>query len=118
MEQLADLAPMVQILDDPVPLMVGQLVEVFRFLDVLVPEQVIEVPKIPQDRIPKRSVDRRRPQKAGQLVELPTVLSPSLLRQQSAKQVVDIPAQDRIQHHRTSSRSLTFRLQGFRSLCR
>ena len=91
MEQLADLAPVVQILDDPVPLMVRQLVEVFRFFDVFVPKQVIAVPKIPQDRISKRFVDLRRPQKAEQVVEVPTVLSPSSLRQQRAEQFVDIP---------------------------
>ena len=47
MEQLADVVPMVQILDFPVPQMVEQLVDVFRFFDTLcpVPEQVFEVPK-------------------------------------------------------------------------
>ena len=35
MEQLADFVPMVQILDDPVPQMVDQLVEVFRLLGSL-----------------------------------------------------------------------------------
>ena len=52
-------------------------------------ELVIAVPKIPQDRIPQRLVDPRRPQMAEQLVEVPTVLSPSLLQQQSAEQTVD-----------------------------
>ena len=55
-EQLADFAPMVQILDDPVPLM-DQSVEVFRLLDIPVPEQVIAVPKISQDSI-QQPVDR------------------------------------------------------------
>ena len=32
-EQLADIAPMVQILDSPEPQMVAQLLEVFRLLD-------------------------------------------------------------------------------------
>ena len=41
-------APMVQILDAPVPQTVEQLPDVLRFFDRLstVPEQVIEVPKI------------------------------------------------------------------------
>ena len=63
----ADLAPMVQILDGPVPLMVGQLVEVFKALDIVVPEHVIDVPKVSQDRISQRSVDRDA-QMAEQLV--------------------------------------------------
>ena len=40
-------------------------------LDTVTPEQVIEVPKLSQDRIPRRSAVRR-PQKAEQLVEVPT----------------------------------------------
>ena len=35
MEQLADVVPMVQILDIPVPQMVEQLVDVFRLFDTL-----------------------------------------------------------------------------------
>ena len=46
MEHVADVAPMVQILDAPVPLMVDQLVDVTKHIDISVPEQVIEVPKI------------------------------------------------------------------------
>ena len=73
MEHLADLTPMVQILNDPVPLMVGQLVEVFKCLDLMVLEQVIA-----QDRIPHRFVDRRQSQIAEQLVEVrPCRLPPS-----------------------------------------
>ena len=53
MEQLADVVPMVQILDIPVPQMVEQLADIMRFFDTLVvPEQVIEVPKIPAFRCP------------------------------------------------------------------
>ena len=59
----------VQILDDPVPLMVDQLVEVFKLLDNVVPEQVIDVPQISQGSIPQRSVDRD-PQSVEQLVEV------------------------------------------------
>ena len=46
---------------------------------------------ISQKRIPQRFVDRRRPQKAEQLVEVPTVVSFSSLEQQTAKQIIDIP---------------------------
>ena len=58
-------------------------------MDSEVPEQVIDVPKISQDRIQQRLVDRdlRHSQMAEQLVEVPTVLSPSLI----AEQIVDIP---------------------------
>ena len=54
MEQLADVVPTVQILDIPVPQMVEQLPDVLRFFDtlLLVPEQVIEVPKILLDDVP------------------------------------------------------------------
>ena len=78
MEQLADIAPTVQFLDDPVPLMVDQLVEVFRFVDIVLPEQVIDVPKISPGRIAQRFVDRDT-QRVEQLVEVPTVVSPDLL---------------------------------------
>ena len=71
-EHFADLAPMVQILDVLVPQVVDQLVEVFRLLDFAVPAQVIDVPKIPQDRIPQRTAPRN-PQLVEQLVEVPTV---------------------------------------------
>ena len=49
---------MVQILDAPVPQMVDQLVEVFQHFDIAVPEQVIDVPKVPQDRIAQRTAPR------------------------------------------------------------
>ena len=42
------------------------------------------------DRIPQRFVDQRRPQRAEQLVEVPTVVSFSSLQQQSAEQIIDI----------------------------
>ena len=88
-EKPADFAPNVQLLDDPVPLMVNQLVEVFRLLDTALPEQVIDVPKIFPDRIVQRYVDRDT-QRVEQLVEVPTVVSPTLLLQ-LAEQNVDIP---------------------------
>ena len=69
-EQLADDAPMVQILDLPVPYMVDQLVGVLKLLDSANPEQVIAVPKISQDPVPLRTV-LREPQMVEQLVEVP-----------------------------------------------
>ena len=93
-DQLADAAPMVQVLDTPVPQMVEQLLEVLRRLDIEVPAQVIEVPKISQDSIRERLVDcdLRHPQMAEQLMEVPTVLSLASLQQQYAEQTVDNPA--------------------------
>ena len=60
-EQPAELAPMVQILDAPVPQTVDQQVEVLRPVDTMVPEQVIDV---------QRAV-LRVPQMAEQLVDEP-----------------------------------------------
>ena len=90
-EQMADVCPFVQILDAPVPQLGNQLLEVFRLLDSEVPEQVIDVPKISQDRIQQRLVDRdlRHSQMAEQLVEVPTVLSHASLQQQIAEQIVN-----------------------------
>ena len=73
-EQLADLAPMVQIRDVLVPQMVDQLVVVLKLFDNSVPEQVIDVPKISQDAIPQRTV-LFEPQLAEQLVEVPTAVT-------------------------------------------
>ena len=58
MEQLSAIASTVQLLDDPVPLMVKQLVDVFRLLDTALPEQVIDVPKISPDRVVDRDTRR------------------------------------------------------------
>ena len=66
-------SPFVQILDVPVPQGRDQLVEFMKMHDTQSPvEQVIAGPKISQDRIPHRFADRRRPQKAEQLEEVPT----------------------------------------------
>ena len=81
------LLPYVQILDVPVPQLVNQQVEVLQKIDTLIPPQVIEVPQIPQDRIPQRSVEFRPPQKAELLVELPTVVSYSSLKRLAAQNV-------------------------------
>ena len=75
-EHIVDLvrvAPMVQILDAPVPQMVDQLQDIMRVFDTLlfVPEQVIEVPKILPDDVPLRTAVHET-QLAEQLVEVPT----------------------------------------------
>ena len=92
-EHIINVLPYVQVLDVPVPQLGNQLLEVFRHLDSAVPEQVIDVPKISHDRIRYRLVDRdlRHPQMAEQLVELPTISTPSLLQQQGAELIVDNP---------------------------
>ena len=70
-EHIADVVPMVQILDAPVPLVGDQLVEAFQHLDLHVPKQVIEVPKISSSS--RCSRRRRVPvvQTVEQLVEVP-----------------------------------------------
>ena len=90
-DQFVDTAPVLPILDDPVPLMGEQLVDVLQFFDALSPvaEQDIEVPKIIIERIPPRS-SVREPQLAEQLVEVPTIVSFSSL-QRTVEQNVDIP---------------------------
>ena len=90
-EHIVDVCPFVQILDVPVPHLGNQLVEFMQRPDTSTPVQVIAVPKISLDRIPQRFVDRRRPWRAEQLVEVPTVVSFSSLQQQSAEQNIDIP---------------------------
>ena len=90
-EQLADIAPMVQNLDSPVPQTSEQLLEVFRLLDTQMPvKQAIVVPKISLDRVPQRSFVLT-PQSAEQLVEVPTVLTPTRIALQIAEQIVDTP---------------------------
>ena len=105
------------------------MVEVLRMLDVPAMEQVIAVPKISFDRVPQRSA-LRRPQKAEQLVEVPTEPGYSLAviavqargrraAAAMAEQIVDNPVpqgrrgvaelcqvhmQDRVQQRRTWSR--------------
>ena len=105
MEHITDLvrvAPMVQILDAPVPQTVDKLHDVLEFFDRLssVPEPVIEVPKIYTEDVPMRAV-LRATQLAEQLVEVPTIISLSLgsllqslleYKQRTVEQNVDIPA--------------------------
>ena len=91
-EQLADVVPMVQVLDAAGLFGEDVVVEVLRMLDVPAVEQVIAVPKILQDRTPQRLGDRlRQPQTAEQLMEVPTDVSYSKLQQLTAEQIVDIP---------------------------
>ena len=82
-----------QILDVPVLQMVEQSVEVDTFFRLSLPavaEQVIDVPKISCPSHAGRAA-LREPQLVEQLVEVPTVLTYSLLQQQTAEQVVDTP---------------------------
>ena len=65
-EQLSYDAPRVPTLDVPVPQTVDHLVEVFRYFDSEVPEQVIDVPKIILEDIPVRALVRGQ-----QLVDVP-----------------------------------------------
>ena len=96
MEQLADVVPMVQVLDAPGLLGEDVVVEVLRMLDVPAVEQVIAVPKILQDRTQQRLGDRlRQPQTAEQLMEVPTDVSYPTLQQLTAEQIVDIPVPGR-----------------------
>ena len=70
-EQMADVAPMVPVLDAPVPQMVDQLVDVLKTFDRGLAEQVIEVPRVAlQDVVPQRALFRV-PQLAEQLVDMP-----------------------------------------------
>ena len=98
-EQMADVSPMVLILDAPLPQMEDQVadnlnlehdvLDVARLMDRPISEQVIEVPKFIIDDIPTRT-SVPEPQIAEQLVEVPTIISCSSL-QRSVEQHVDIP---------------------------
>ena len=86
-------APSVQFLDAPAPQMVEQLADIMHFFDTLTPDpaQVIEVPKILPVDVPMRTTVRD-PQLAGQLVEVPTIISvASLFMRRLMEQNVDIP---------------------------
>ena len=89
MEHIADLVPMVQILDIPALLGADQLVEVGRHLDLHVPEQAIEVPKISSSPRPPNRRFLFPVRMAEQLVEVPTIISYSMLR--TIGQTMDIP---------------------------
>ena len=91
MEQIADDVPMLTLLDSPVPQMVDQLVAVLARYDMPLADQVIEVPKVSCPARCGRTV-LCTPQTAEQLVEVPTILSPSFLRM---LQNVDTPVPGR-----------------------
>ena len=84
--------------DVPALQMVEQPEEVVSFFRNFVPavaEQVIEVPKL---ALPVRAVQRAalsEPQLVELLVEVPTVLSYSLLQQRTAKQIIGLPVPGR-----------------------
>ena len=91
MEDLGTVCPYVQILDLPVPQkVVENVTDTLRILDLPVAEQVIEVPKISCSPCPSRSPFPET-QSAEQLVEVPTVLSPTRIALQIAEQIVDTP---------------------------
>ena len=89
MEQFGELAPMVQILDALVPQLVDKLEDVLKIVDLFVPVQEIEVPKISSLSCPPPR--REEPQTAEQLVEVPTVLSPTRIALRIAEQIVGTP---------------------------
>ena len=114
-EQIVDTVLFAPSLDVPVPQMGDQLVEVCRQLDVRIPEQVIEMPKISSPARPCRRRVRFAEQTAEQLVEVPTIISYSSLRG-IVEQNVNIPVPGRgVQHvglqgflPRQSSRTSSF----------
>ena len=90
MEDLGELAPLVQILDLLVPQMVDNVLDALRIPVRPMAVQVIEVPKILIDVIPALSLVPE-PQTAEPLVEVPTVLSPTRIALQISVQIVDTP---------------------------
>ena len=88
-EQIVDPVPVVPLLHVFVPQMVEQLVDILAPLDFRIAEQVIDVPKILCPPCAARTV-LREPQTVDQLVEVPTIVSWSLL-QRIMEQHVDIP---------------------------
>ena len=85
-----ELAPLVQILDLPVPQTVDYVTDALRLLDRPLAEQVIEVPTMSCSSCPSRS-PIPEPQSAEQLVEVPTALSPTRIAVRIAGQIVDTP---------------------------
>ena len=90
MKDLGSVCPLVQILDLPVSQMADYVVGALRLLDRPMAEQVIEVPKISCSPCPSRSFVPV-PQSAEQLVEVPTVLTPTRIALRIAEQIVDTP---------------------------
>ena len=89
-EDLGELAPFVQILCLPVPQTVDYVADAFRILDCPMAEQAIEVPRISCSPCPSRS-PIPEPQSAEQLLEVPTVLSPTRIALRIAEEIVDTP---------------------------
>ena len=80
-----------QLLDLPVPQMVENVTDtLLRILDFPIAEQVIDVPNIFCSPCPLRS-RVPEPQLADQLVEVPTVLTPTRIALQIAERIVDTP---------------------------
>ena len=88
---------------DLVPQKVDNVLDALRLLDLQIAEQVIDVPKISCSPCPSRC-PIPEPQSAEQLVEVPTVLSPTRIALRIAEQIVDILA---------SARGVSGSLQGF-----
>ena len=93
-EQIVDPVLVVPMLHDVEPQMVEQLVDMLSPLDLPIPEQVIDVPKIVCPTRAARTV-LRAPQLAEQLVEVPTIVSYSSSLQRTMEQHVDIPVPGR-----------------------
>ena len=89
-EDRGELAPLVQILDLPVPQLVDNVLDALRIPERQMAVQVIEVPMVLTDVIPARSLVPE-PQTAEQLVEVPTVLSPTRIALRIAERIVDTP---------------------------
>ena len=90
MEDLGSVCTNGQILDLPVPQMVDDVTDALRILDFPIAEQAIEVPKFSCSPCSSRS-PIPEPQTAEQLVEVPTVLSPTRIALRIAEQIVDTP---------------------------
>ena len=71
MEQIVDPVPEVPLLDAPVPQMVDKLEDVLKIVDLFVPAQEIEVPRISSPSCPPPRRVLRSPQMAEQLVDVP-----------------------------------------------
>ena len=89
-EDLGELEPLVQILDLPVPQTVDSVTDILRLLDRPIAGRVIAVPTVSCSSCPLRSRVPEQ-QSADQLVEVPTVLTPTRIALQIAEQIVDTP---------------------------
>ena len=106
-EQTGDVAPGLPALDLLVPQMVDKLEDVLKIVDLFVPAQEIEVPKISSlPRPPPRRV-LPVPQTAEQLVEVPTELVYVLVVLASKVESFLAFSPDRVQQRLGPSRSLT-----------